>query len=129
MFEWVVNKNVCMYSFNKHLRIINYVCLLDYDADFLALVSWGRENKRKHLWYFAWRHNYLWLYLIKFQYGFWGTNYISKNYLFIFSDMWEFLGKSGCLLSQLDLSLTFDTVDSDVLLDLPETWVGILRQH
>lgn len=44
-----------------------------------------------------------------------------RDYLFIFSDMGEFLGRSGFLLAKLDLSLTFDTVDSDILLDLLET--------
>lgn len=53
----------------------------------------------------------------------------NRDYLFIFSDMREFLGRSGFLLSKLDLSLTFDTVDSDILLGLLKTWVGILRQH
>lgn len=39
---------------------------------------------------------------------------LSETILFIFSDMGEFLGKNGYLLSMLDLSLTFDTVDSDI---------------
>lgn len=45
----------------------------------------------------------------------------NRDYLFIFSDMGEFLGRSGFLLSKLDPSLIFDTVDSDILLDLLET--------
>lgn len=36
-------------------------------------------------------------------------------------DMGEFLGKNGYLRSTLDVSLTFDTVDSDILLDHPDS--------
>lgn len=43
-----------------------------------------------------------------------GTTYLS-------SVIWNFLRKSGYPLSKRDLSLTFDTVDNDILIDLPDT--------